>query len=82
MSCVVQFIGGPADGTEVTIPEDRPPLDQRVAHVPEISAGMLADSDDAAPQFLQSLYRLQLGPMGLPSRADDGSFRYRYAGRR
>ncbi|MDG9703787.1 hypothetical protein [Streptomyces sp. DH37] len=71
------LVGGPNDGRRLDIAGRRPPeyLDTTVDPGPPMAD---LDTQTIYPTLRIARYRLALDEDGLPSRADDGAFRYQY----
>lgn len=74
----ILFIGGPQDGKSATIRSERPPP---VLHQ-AVNQGLPFSLNEPSPLYPppQASYRLVLDDLGVPSRADDGAYRYKYTG--
>ena len=79
MGMTITFVGGPADGRQMAIPNDEPPWTYFVPIERPFVAGLLTLGilDYTPPQAAE--YE-PLTENGWLSRADDGSVRYRYRG--
>lgn len=76
-----RFIGGPGDGTTLTIPDSKPPM--RLLHPIDPGPPTLADLDGPpSPSVRAAEYEPVLDELGFPSRTDDGAYRYEYRGQR
>lgn len=69
----IRFVGGPADGRTLTIPDDQPPPIYLVPIVPPVSA--LLASPLESEQLRAAEYEPQLQD-GWPCRADDDAYLY------
>lgn len=78
MSITMVFVGGPADGRLLTIPDDQPPPLYLIPLVPPVAE--LFTTAVPQPTLTRAAEYEPVWENGWPSRDDSGAVRYRYRG--